>query len=35
MTNWNAAAIELLERKPKQQNWGARRAAKDKKYQNS
>jgi len=35
MTNWNTEAIELLERKPKQQNWGARRAAKDKKYKSS
>ena len=32
MANWNTEAIELLEKKPKQQNWGARRAAKDKKY---
>ena len=35
MTNWNTEAIELLEKKPKQQNWGARRAAKNKKYKSS
>lgn len=32
MTNWNTEAFELLDKKPKQQNWGARRASKDKKY---
>lgn len=35
MTNWNAEAIELLEKKPKQQNRGARRATKNKKYKSS
>lgn len=35
MSGWNTEAIKLLENKPKQQNWGARRAAKDKKYKTS
>ncbi|KAA0955620.1 3'-5' exonuclease [Sporosarcina sp. ANT_H38] len=35
MSDWNTEAIELLENKPKQQNWGARRAAKEKKYKTS
>jgi len=35
MTDWNTEAFELLEKKPKQQNWGARRATKDKKYKSS
>jgi DNA polymerase III subunit epsilon len=35
MTNWNAESIELLEKKPTQQNRGARRAAKNKKYKSS
>ncbi len=35
MTNWNSEAIELLEKKPKQQNWGARRASRVKKYKTS
>lgn len=35
MTDVNATAKELLYRKPKQQNWGARRAARDKKYHTS
>ncbi|MFS0575848.1 exonuclease domain-containing protein [Sporosarcina sp. 179-K 3D1 HS] len=35
MTNASQRAIDLLERKPLQQNWGARRAARNKKYTNS
>jgi DNA polymerase-3 subunit epsilon len=35
MADRNIQAFELLERKPKQQNWGARRATKDKKYKTS
>lgn len=35
MTNISRRAIDLLERKPLQQNWGSRRAARDKKYTNS
>lgn len=32
MSETNEKARELLQRKPRQQNWGARRAAKEKKY---
>lgn len=35
MNNLNDKAIELLQKKPKHQNWGARRAAKEKKYKTS
>jgi DNA polymerase III subunit epsilon len=35
MTDLNAKAIELLQKKPKQQNWGARRATKNKRYKTS
>lgn len=35
MTDLTTRAMELLQQKPKQQNWGARRAAKDKKYRTS
>lgn len=35
MIDVNAKAIELLQRKSQQQNWGARRATKDKRYRTS
>ncbi len=35
MTGLTSRAMELLQQKPNQQNWGARRAAKDKKYRTS
>ncbi|NYF23530.1 PolC-type DNA polymerase III [Sporosarcina sp. JAI121] len=35
MIDPSTKAIDLLQKKPKQQNWGARRAAKDKRYKTS